>query len=112
MQESFSAVQCLHIVADRRIHSSDKSAEVSAEAKDPEKEFLLIHSQNINNNSENMSMNGSIPYEIMQWLGNGCLIKTDGASGMNPRMVFNCHPWDAYTRPPDVDYPSDYEAED
>ena len=112
MQESFSAVQWLHIVADRRIHSSDKLAEVSAEAKAPEKEFLLIHSQNINTNSENISINGRVPLEILKWFGNGYLIKADGASGVNPRMVFNYHPWDPYTRPPDVDYPSDYDADD
>jgi exonuclease III len=111
VQESFSAVQWLRIVEDRRIHSQDKAAPVALEAKAPEKEFLLVHSQNINTNAEFVTINGFTPREIEWWYGNNVLVKLDGNIDVNPRMVFNYHPWDPYTRPPDHEYPSDYEAD-
>jgi hypothetical protein len=111
MQESFSAVQWIHIVEDRRMHSKDREQAMSMEARAPEKEFLLVHSQNINTNAEFVTINNSTPYEIQCWYGNSILVKLDGNLGVNPRMVFNYHPWDPYTRPPDYDYPSDYEPE-
>ena len=109
VKEAHSAVQWQKIVSERRMHMKDKQA-TSAAAKAPEKEFLLIHSQSINTNSENININDKTPLEIQEWFGNQYIIKLDLRDGPNPRMKFNFLPWDVYTRPPDHDYPSDYGA--
>ena len=110
LHEAHSAIQWLHIVSERRIQSKDKNPESPLSAKAPEKEFLLIHSQNINTNADNIKINEHTPMEIMAWIGNQYLIKLDNRDNSNPRVKFNFHPWEAYTRPPDHVYPADYGA--
>ena len=100
----------LHIVSERRIQSKDKNPESPLSAKAPEKEFLLIHSQNINTNADNIKINEHTPMEILAWIGNQYLVKLDNRDNSNPRVKFNFHPWEAYTRPPDHVYPADYGA--
>ena len=112
LHEAHSAIQWLQIVSERRIHSKDKHPDAPPSAKAPEKEFLLIHSQSINTNADNIKINANTPLEFLAWIGNQYLIKLDSRDGANPRVKFNFHPWDAYTRPPDHVYPSDYGAGD
>ena len=112
LHEAHSAIQWLHIISERRIHSKDKTSDAPPSAKAPEKEFLLIHSQNINTNAVNIKINENTPLEFLAWIGNQYLIKLDIRDNANPKVKFNFHPWEAYTRPPDHVYPPDYGAGD
>lgn len=112
MHESHSAVQWLLIVDERRLQLSDKDPAAKA-ARIPEKEFLLTHSWSINTNSEGVTINDVIPPQIQEWFGENHLITLDYKDGqhLTPRMKFNLLPWDQYTRPPEHDYPADYNAD-
>jgi hypothetical protein len=110
IQESDSAVSWLKIVSERRIQIKDKDPEASVEARAPEKEFLLVHSQNISTNLEGIKVGVNSPEEIRMWIGTEYLIKLVYREGPCPRMKFMYHPWEVHTRPPDP-YPPSYGGE-
>jgi hypothetical protein len=112
VQEAHSAVQWVEIVQERRLHKKDRNPSASLASKATEKEFLLIHSQHINTNSENININGNTPPAITAWFGHQHLIKLHSQTGCNPKMEFNFHAWEAHTRPPDHPYPASYGAGD
>ena len=110
LYESCSAIQWLHLVAERRSTPSDPDAPVRA--KISEKEFLLVHSNTIITNSDHINLNGSsLSQEIIHWIGNGVLISMEGEA-QRPKLKFNIYLWDIYTRPPDCRLPRDYQADD
>jgi hypothetical protein len=110
VQQTHSAVQWLTIVQERRIQSKDKMADASIEAMAPEKEFLLVHNQNIYTNSENINAKDNTQPEVALWFGNQYLVKLDLRDRPNPGMKFCFHPGEAHTRPPNHLYPASYGA--
>ena len=108
LYESHSAIQWLHLIAERRIQAKDKNPDAPPSATVPEKEFLLVFSHSIMTNPKGVSIEGVIPREISQWIGNKHLILLDSRDSDHPKLKFNNYPWDAYTRPPDTDLPQDY----
>ena len=110
LYESHSAIQWMHIVADRRITSNGENSE-SGCPRVPEKEFLLIHSNSIRTNPENINIGEHPPEEMLLWLGNQILISQEG-DVEHPKLKFNLYYWDVYTRPPDHGYPSSYQPDD
>ena len=69
LYESCSAIQWLHLVADRRLASKVPDDEVSVEARVPEKEFLLIHSNAVITNCDHINLNGSsLSQEMIYWI--------------------------------------------
>ena len=100
----------MHIVADRRITSNGENSE-SGCPRVPEKEFLLIHSNSIRTNPENINIGEHPPEEMLLWLGNKILISQEG-DVEHPKLKFNLYYWDVYTRPPDHGYPSSYQPDD
>jgi hypothetical protein len=106
VQQTHSAVQWLTIVQERRIQSKDKMADASIEAMAHEKEFLLVHNQNIYTNSENINAKDNTQPEVALWFGNQYLVKLDLRDRPNPGMKFCFHPGEAHTRPPNHLYPA------
>ena len=93
--EAPAMVQWFRVAQDRR-------ASFNSDAKIPEKEFLLIHAQQINTRSKSLPMReGEIDPLITKWVGNSFLLDYDALNGNKPRLKINYQPWLPYLQQED-----------
>ena len=77
--------------------AQDARASFNSDAKVTEKEFLLVHAQQINTRSKSLPMReGEIDPLITKWVGNSFLLDYDALNGNKPRLKIIYQPWLPY----------------